>query len=76
MGHQLNASLIVAGTGGRQGVAALFAGHTAEKLVTRTRIPLLTVRAPGFDTHIGKVIDLVQPAHVDVDQPGIEAATA
>lgn len=44
MSEDLNADLIVMGTHGRTGVEHVIVGSTAERVVRRSRVPVLTVR--------------------------------
>jgi nucleotide-binding universal stress UspA family protein len=44
MGNTINADLIVMGTHGRTGMEHVIVGSTAERVVRRSRIPVLTVR--------------------------------
>lgn len=44
-GEKLNADLIVMGTHGRKGVERVIVGSTAERVVRRSKIPVLTVRS-------------------------------
>jgi nucleotide-binding universal stress UspA family protein len=44
-GEKLNADLIVMGTHGRNGVERVIVGSTAERVVRRSKIPVLTVRS-------------------------------
>jgi len=43
-GDQINADLIVMGTHGRTGMEHVIVGSTAERVVRRSKIPVLTVR--------------------------------
>jgi nucleotide-binding universal stress UspA family protein len=43
--EELGASMIVMGTHGRTGIAHLFLGSVAEKVIQKSPIPVLTVRA-------------------------------
>jgi nucleotide-binding universal stress UspA family protein len=45
MGEELNTDLIVMGTHGRTGMEQVIVGSTAERVVRRSRIPVLTVRS-------------------------------
>ena len=44
-GAEVNADLIVMGTHGRTGVEQVIVGSTAERVVRRSKIPVLTVRS-------------------------------
>lgn len=44
------ASVIVMGTHGREGLAHVFLGSVAEKVVRRAPVPVVTVRTPGPET--------------------------
>ena len=44
MGEKVNADLIVMGTHGRTGMEHVIVGSTAERIVRRSKIPVLTVR--------------------------------
>ena len=44
-GAQVNADLIVMGTHGRTGIEQVIVGSTAERVVRRSKIPVLTVRS-------------------------------
>ena len=44
MGGKVNADLIVMGTHGRTGIEHVIVGSTAERVVRRSKIPVLTVR--------------------------------
>lgn len=44
---ELAPRLVVLGTHGRRGIAHLFLGSVAEKVVRRSEVPVLTVRAPA-----------------------------
>lgn len=44
MGKKVNADLIVMGTHGRTGMEHVIVGSTAERVVRRSKIPVLTVR--------------------------------
>ncbi|MDH3453913.1 MAG: universal stress protein [Desulfuromonadales bacterium] len=44
-GEKVNADLIVMGTHGRNGVERVIVGSTAERVVRRSKIPVLTVRS-------------------------------
>ncbi len=44
LGEKVNADLIVMGTHGRTGIEHVIVGSTAERVVRRSRIPVLTVR--------------------------------
>lgn len=44
MGEKISAGLIVMGTHGRTGVELVVVGSTAERVVRRSKIPVLTVR--------------------------------
>lgn len=44
--EEMNAAMIVMGTHGRTGLAHLFLGSVAEKVVRKSKVPVLTVRAP------------------------------
>ncbi len=43
---ELRAAMIVMGTHGRRGIAHLFLGSVAEKVIRKAPVPVLTVRAP------------------------------
>jgi len=45
--RELDATLIVMGTHGRRGLSHVLLGSVAEKVVRRSEIPVLTVRADG-----------------------------
>ena len=47
MGGKVNADLIVMGTHGRTGIEHVIVGSTAERVVRRSKIPVLTVRCEG-----------------------------
>jgi nucleotide-binding universal stress UspA family protein len=47
MGGKVNADLIVMGTHGRTGMEHVIVGSTAERVVRRSKIPVLTVRCEG-----------------------------
>jgi nucleotide-binding universal stress UspA family protein len=47
MSDQIHADLIVMGTHGRTGVEHVIVGSTAERVVRRSKIPVLTVRDNG-----------------------------
>ncbi|MFO0660701.1 MAG: universal stress protein [Polyangiaceae bacterium] len=49
---KLDADLIVMGTHGRSGLAHLFVGSVAERVVRASAIPVLTVRVVDDDTHM------------------------
>jgi len=43
---ELKPAMIVMGTHGRRGIAHLFLGSVAEKVIRKANVPVLTVRAP------------------------------
>lgn len=43
--EEMNAAMIVMGTHGRTGLAHLFLGSVAEKVVRKSKVPVLTVRS-------------------------------
>lgn len=50
---KLYADVIVMGTQGRSGLAQLFTGSVAERVVRTSAIPVLTVRLPDADPRMG-----------------------
>ena len=63
MARDLNAGLMVVGTHGRTGLAHIFLGSTAEKVVRLAQCPVFVVKAPPF------------PAPVHLEAPDMAKAS-